>query len=31
MSEHEYIRIAIAAACAVGAFVAAAMRGGNGD
>jgi len=26
MTEHEYIRLAIAAACAVGAFVAAAMR-----
>lgn len=31
MLDSEYIRVAIAAACAVGAFVAAAMRGGNGD
>jgi len=31
MAEHEYIRLTIAAACAVGAFVAAAIRGGNGE
>ena len=31
MLDGEYIRVAIAAACAIGAFVAAAMRGGDGE
>jgi len=31
MTDTELARLLIAAVCAVGAFVAAAMRGGNGD